>query len=573
MKIKSKLILAFLAIGIIPMVIAVYAAVHIYTQLLAKENQKKIETAKKAVELANTVLFKRTVSAGTLILGNEKIKTAVLKRDKRLLEEELTSILRKALVHQIVYLRPEELDKFRGDRIKESYGMAISLPFVWQGFLLGEIEEKKGIMAVSVVEIKKNEETICGFQIGHWFDSQEVIEQIKELTGGVEIHAMDTTEFISHVQIDQKGYDELFKKLSPFYTDYAKIDNLPYQVYFIPLKGLAKEVVGILTLRIPKAEVLGIWKEYQSRFYAITIGLGSLVAIGIGYLIAKSISEPIIACAKGAEAIAQGNLNYKIDIKSKDEIGELAKAFNVMTKKILESKELEQQMYMRDKLVSLGKLSAGLAHEIGNPLNIIKTSAVLLEKKVFASSSDKTAIKQLLENIIEETNRLDQLVTTFLAFARPGKLEFEKSNINDLVKHSINLARLHLVIEKYEIVESYQPEEKYVLVNPNQIQQVFLNLILNACEAMPNGGRLEIRTFIPNDRKNEIAISFTDSGPGIDEETQKKIFEPFYSTKENGIGLGLAISKQIITAHNGRITLSSKVGVGSTFTIYLPLCN
>ncbi len=234
---------------------------------------------------------------------------------------------------------------------------------------------------------------------------------------------------------------------------------------------------------------------------------------------------------------------------------------------ITQQKELERRLNRSEELASIGELSAGIAHEIRNPLVAITTSVNLLKDEPQLSDEGQ----QLLDIVKEESDHLAVIVDDFLKYARPKKPSFQKENINKLVQDVVNKFKEY---DGYQAhwVEHYNNNLPSIYIDRHQIQQVITNLLLNSFDAMQNNGTLTIHT---QKRKSvgthQVLISITDSGIGIAEEEISKIFQPFYSTKEKGTGMGLAICKRIINEHDGEILVESKLGKRTTFSVILPI--
>lgn len=231
-----------------------------------------------------------------------------------------------------------------------------------------------------------------------------------------------------------------------------------------------------------------------------------------------------------------------------------------ITKDIRWKKALMRQ----DKFVSLGRLSAGVAHEVNNPLTTILTSAMLIQEDF---DPDDPIYKEL-QIITDETLRCRKIVTSLLDFARQTEPTKKLCNINDVVSESLVLTRKQAAFDDVSIVQNLAEDIPVMNVDKDQMQQVFINLILNAMQSTDSGGKISVSTtFIPPDEVVEIAIS--DTGKGIPVENIDKIFDPFFTTRESGTGLGLAIAHGIIERHGGSIDVKSKPGSGTTFTIRL----
>jgi signal transduction histidine kinase len=241
---------------------------------------------------------------------------------------------------------------------------------------------------------------------------------------------------------------------------------------------------------------------------------------------------------------------------------------------VIENSKLYQQMKERDRLAALGEMSAGLAHEIRNPLAAIKGAIQYLDPKKLPAEDG-----EFLEIIVEEVNRLNTVVTQFLDYSRPLRPSMAPSDVNDILTRTFKLLQAE-VPEGVSLAVELADWVPRVQADAEQLKQVFLNLALNAFQAMPKGGKLTVTTFVSRDelafwreggrRTDVVEIRFRDTGPGIPAEAQESIFVPFYTTKEKGTGLGLAICQRIVKAHQGSIVVRTAAGQGAEFLISLP---
>lgn len=330
-------------------------------------------------------------------------------------------------------------------------------------------------------------------------------------------------------------------------------------------------------------------REIVLIIYVLSILIISAVVLGI--ILWNIISKPIQILRKGMKRVAAGELDYTVNIDTKDELGELANVFNNMTselsktkkelvdwgqtlekkveEKTEEIKETHAQLAHSAKLASLGRMAAGVAHELNSPLTGIITFGYLLLKRFPEGSRESKDIKV----IIEQADRCSNIIKGLLRFARADTVDKELVNINDVLKSSLNLVSHKADFFNINIVMDLDKSLGLVKANPSQLQQVFLNMIVNAVDAMAGKGNLLVctRKVIEND-KPFAEIKFTDTGCGISQENIEKIFEPFFTQKPagKGIGLGLSISHGIINEHGGKILIKSKVGEGTSFYIRLP---
>ena len=229
---------------------------------------------------------------------------------------------------------------------------------------------------------------------------------------------------------------------------------------------------------------------------------------------------------------------------------------------ITKEKILKEQLVQSAKLASLGEMASSVAHEIRNPLAGIKSGVQFIEKRL---KRDERAA-EVLEMILGETNRLEEVVTSFLSFASPSRSIPVRMNITKVIERALSITEEQIVKQKIGLTRNYEERIPEVTIDGKQMQQVFLNMIINALQAMSEGGKLEIETFYLNDK---IQVRVKDTGVGISRSNISRIFEPFFTTRAQGTGLGLSIIKRIIEEHGGAIEVESEEGKGTTFSIEL----
>ena len=291
----------------------------------------------------------------------------------------------------------------------------------------------------------------------------------------------------------------------------------------------------------------------------------SIIAIGMVFLASKVLTDPIRHMIEVIRKVKRGRLEERMEVATNDELGELAGAFNRMTAIIRQNQEMETALAQQAKMASLGVLSSGVAHEINNPLGVILGYAGYLEGKI----SPDDPLHKYISEIKRESKRCKKIVQDLLSYARTPKPTLAPTEINELMEQIVDFAANHTDMRRVTVVREFAPGLPPVMADGDQIRQVAINLILNAGAAMPEGGRLVVGTAL--DETGRIRITFADSGAGIPPENLEKIFEPFFTTKAKGTGLGLAITKQIIDHHQGKITIESELGRGTTVIVTLPL--
>lgn len=229
-----------------------------------------------------------------------------------------------------------------------------------------------------------------------------------------------------------------------------------------------------------------------------------------------------------------------------------------------EQRQRLRRMSRADKLATVGELAAGAAHEIRNPLTAIRSSLQYLESK----SPDETS-RTLLATALRETDRIDGIVSALLAFSRPSEISKERHDLRETIEESLDLIAIQAKKNMVAVSKAVPPEPLLIRADRGQLKQLFLNVFLNAIQAMPGGGRMGIEARLKDERKALVAV--TDSGEGIPEENLDRIFDPFFTTKKGGTGLGLSICYNIVKSHQGEIEVKSKAGQGTTILISLPL--
>ena len=289
------------------------------------------------------------------------------------------------------------------------------------------------------------------------------------------------------------------------------------------------------------------------------------IATILVFLAAKVLTDPIQRMIAVIRRVKQGRLDEQMPVENRDELGELAVAFNRMTRMLKENKELESTLAQQEKMASLGVLSSGVAHEINNPLGVILGYAGYLEKKIPEDDPNFTFIHE----IKRESKRCKKIVQDLLSYSRTPKPVLASTDIPQLLRQIIDFSSNHTDLHHIRIGQNFADNIPPIPADADQLRQVAINLLLNAGSASPEGSKVNVTAQLEGDKYVQITIS--DHGEGISEENLEKIFEPFFTTKARGTGLGLAITKQIIEMHQGQIFITSKVGQGTTVVILLPL--
>jgi two-component system NtrC family sensor kinase len=346
-------------------------------------------------------------------------------------------------------------------------------------------------------------------------------------------------------------------------------------------------VLGLLDISVSLEMLRQKSHGYRLQFIMLTCLLLLMIGMLITILTHYLVDIPVQRLVRHSAQVASGNLESRVPVTSRDELGELSESVNRMTESLgradrelkgwadsLEHKvaersqeimRMEEQLRRSEKLASLGTLAAGVAHEINNPLTGILLYASILD-------SDKRLDPALLpdvEKVITETQRCAGIVKDLLEFSRESLPEKETIALDAVLDEVATFFHQQPDFKNIAITNNYDSNLPLVSVDPSQIRQVFMNLVINAGHAMPHGGNLEISTYRSVDGKNAF-VEIKDNGIGISDENLARIFDPFFTTKADGTGLGLSISYGIIENNGGKIQVKSRVGEGSSFTVMLP---
>ena len=356
------------------------------------------------------------------------------------------------------------------------------------------------------------------------------------------------------------------------WTERAFVVNDWYMTAYEPIRDVSGSLVGILYVGMLERKFTDMKVEAILSFVGISLG-GIALAVALCWLLSRAIVRPVGALVAAAQKLASGDLAQRVEPDgSTEEIGTLGRTFNMMAASLGERdaqmrRHAQEEILKSERLAMIGRLAAGVAHEINNPLGGILLLSKLLLRKAPPGSQEK----ENLDRIAKETARCQAIVQDLLYLARQRELATAPVNMNEVVERAMAMIEKQDVFRSVRVVRALAGDLPAVMADASQMQQVFTNIAVNAAEAMEGRGTLTIRSRV-EEAGDRVAVSFSDTGCGIPPENMDKIFEPFFTTKRvgRGTGLGLSISHGIVARHGGRLLVESRPGAGSTFTVSLP---
>lgn len=529
----------------------------------------------KGDTLLNDKFIERVLEDGKTVSGTDIVSTSDLLKESYELVDRAT-----------MEIKPTPKSKVHTEKLETS-GMMVKTA-------VPMFDRNKNLVGVLIAGILLNRNYEIVDKIKEVVHEREVYEGRDIGTATIFQHDLristnvkneDGTYAISTL-LSEEVYDDVLIKGIRWVGD-AFVVNSWYISAYEPIRDIDNNVIGILYVGVLRQPFTDLLRNTILIFLGIAIGV-ILIIIFVAIFLTKRIARPLQRLEEVAKKIENGDYRSDFSIKAPREIENLATSLNQMARELEneknelenwantlevkvgertdELKKIHDQLFRSEKLASIGKLAAGVAHEINNPLTGVLTNSSLLLEDLDESDPRREDVQV----IVNETIRCREIVKRLLDFARQTKPTKKLANINQIIDNIILLVRNQSSFRNIIIKKNLSENIPEILADMDQIQQVFINLILNASEAMQNGGQLTIESSIA---KNEdfIQITFTDTGCGIKEQDKVKIFDPFFTTKGHGTGLGLSISYGIIERHGGKIIVDSTPGSGTVFTIFLPV--
>lgn len=544
-----------------------------------------------------------TDGAGRVVVRSRRPEAA---GDDQSRDPYVLRALRGAAAAGTVIVSRKELLKEGPDLAERAYFQFVPTPMAAER---PEDHEENGMMLKAAAGVSAGGQGILGVVYGGLLFSRnyDLVDRVKEIVFKGEKykgHDIGTATLfqgdlrISTNVLDDKRNRAVGTRVSREVNEVVLGEGRPYlgrafvvTAWYItayePIRDIGGRTVGMLYVGMLERPYVDLRNRVMATFAGLA-GLCALFLLGLLWYIARQITSPLAVMVEATGKLAQGDLNHRVALDGEDEIGQLARAFNRMTEDLRaahedltqwsrtlerrveerthELRETQGQLMRSEKLASLGKMAAGVAHEINNPLTSILLNAHLL----LESLGDGDEAREALTLIADETSRAAAIVNGLLDFARMTPAQEVRTDINDIVERTVRLHEKQASVRNIRIELALDRSLPSIDVDRNKIQQVFSNLIVNARDAMPDGGTLSVTTRFTPDRSG-LEIVFADTGVGIPPENIPKIYDPFFTTKSFGTGLGLAISYGIIRQRGGTIEVESVVGQGTVFTVRIPI--
>jgi len=433
---------------------------------------------------------------------------------------------------------------------------------------------------------------------------------------GIDIDLITFSKFLQAIELDETGVAYIFENSTgemiahPWLLE-PHVEKERLELLSSSWKQLSSKQQQFGRTIYNKRQYFSAYSEYPGKDWTVGVTLSTdeylekiqvikqttlslvlaaiLLSLILSYLLSANIMRPLLELKRGIDRIGSGNLEYRMEIKDPDIARDLARSFNKMAfslrQSLVELKSTYHELQEKQKLAAVGKMTAGIAHEIKNPLGIILGSAqVVLDKQRPWEMREKAA-----SFILDEVVRLDTTLKSFLAFARPSTPVFSEVDVADLLDEMLSATEERYNTDGYRIKRDYGKNLPLIEADPAQMRQIFMNLILNSFKAMADGGLVTIRVRTEKEPqfkgakprfisirnpftvdRDWLIVSIRDEGCGISEEQIEKIMDPFVSYRDDGIGLGLSIVSQLVKLHRGHVEIESSESHGATFHLYFP---
>ncbi len=573
--IQNKILFPFIAFSFLAIIIVVILVVRILSQNIEETTSRDIITYKETVEAFFQEKEKQTVHYGNL-LASFKGSSPVLEKSvlHRTMDISHMDLLIKEGVQ--IYIDPKRFLQ-SGNRAQREMVKRGMKGEDYSRLIFKTSGDKTYLDYDVVIPFENNDETdivIVGFSLDDAY-LEDVKAKIKN-----DLFVLYNDRIIASTFHDPSWREKIEIRVTPELLEQTLkkgesvlkkvlLSGKEYKVVFSPHKA-GVGGAAVFGLIMSTNDLAQAKRQVVTNYVAVSLVIMIIVTL-INFVVVRAISRPLKAMVALTDRVAQGDLSQRILTGTDDELSTLADSFNNMVESLQKQREqldlTVKQLIHQEKFASLGEMAAGVAHEVGNPLSIIVGYSKMLVKK--CANKDE---KVLLKRISEAALRIDRLTRSLLLYSRPAVQQQQIVDINRIMDDSLAMVEHRFKEEKnYRVVKRLSPNVRTITGSKDKLQQVLVNLLINAFQAMPEGGVLTLST--ENSLENDaVLIEVSDTGAGIKPDHLSKIFDPFFTTKspDRGTGLGLSITQRIITDHGGNIRVESVLDQGTTFFIQLP---
>ncbi len=579
-KISNRLILSYVALAVIPTVL-----ISLYLIMLAQETvqeyieQRNMETALRASNEIN--LFVRgplTVLQSAALAGEMRNPGSFPQGEliNRIIEEH--PIFRKIFVLNDSGI-VRETTKFGEENQDLSQQAFFVNAFAGEEYFSEVYPTESRFPVMTIAEPIRKYNRVVGVLAAE-IDLNRIwtlVDQISIEETGIAFLVSADGKVIAHKnkekvynKVDYSGFD-WFQRVRAGESGLVDtiLDDEEIVLAFTPIQSLNWGVF----VQQSRSEAFRLARQLQFQVVFFVL-LMAIVALVSGILYVETLTRPLDRLVAGAREIGAGNLEHKIETDSRDELGELAQEFNSMASSLSKN---QKRLKRIEHLAALSRFASLVSHEIRNPLNAMSINMQILKRIIYRSDVTRERKEKYFKVLSSEMARINDLVTDFLSIARPPELDMHLSNIVEILDEVLLLQAPQARRNKIEIDKNYGAAFTRGRFDYDRLKQVFLNLIINAFEAMPEGGTLHIDVSNSEEKRADgeedlrVLLEFRDTGEGIPREILDEVFEYYYTTKRAGTGLGLALAKQIVEAHSGIVYIKSSSDVGTSVFINLPV--
>jgi signal transduction histidine kinase len=340
----------------------------------------------------------------------------------------------------------------------------------------------------------------------------------------------------------------------------------------LPLRSAAGDLFGGVVAFRPRGAELAAFHALRNMIW-VSLGVGVALALVSAALLGRQIASPVRRLVAATHRVQDGDYSVEIPTAGSDEVGALARTFNQMVERLGESRVLEERLHAAERSAAMGRFASALAHEIRNPLNSISLTIDHVRTRFApADETRRDEFQALMATLKSEVTRLNRLVGDFLSSGQPARLDPRPCDLGAVVRETAALVEIKARDQAIQVEVDVAAGLPSTVADAALLKTCFLNLVLNAFEAMPGGGRLSLAARLERgEDAAAIALVVSDTGVGMPRESAASAFEPYFSTKEAGVGLGLSLVRRIVEGHGGRIALDSTPGQGTTVRVFLPV--